>query len=315
MIRRFLLVLCSGAALLLVLTGCGERKESVSAAKPRQIEVALAADAGDAAVFAADAAGEFRRAGLDVQLHTIENPLAAMRQVSSGNADLAIGSEPALLEERARGAKLVSVAALVRSPLTSLITPAQGPAATLGKLLTKPIVVDSDDYEREFAEAIFEKAGGRANVKQVSDLRQAIVTESVAAVIAPYGAAQLPGGLRARPVDQDQAVPTFSDYIVVARAGDVRGEADMIRAFVGAVARGARQQALDQVDHPGVAPVLKSAGAANIRRFMLPAKGRPFGWQEPAQWKRFAAWMKGRGLKVSGADGAFTNELLPGQEP
>jgi hypothetical protein len=46
----------------------------------------------------------------------------------------------------------------------------------------------------------------------------------------------------------------------------------------------------------------------------LPPAGKPFGWQDPAQWGAFASWMHQNGiLKGSGANGAFTNQLLPGE--
>jgi hypothetical protein len=46
----------------------------------------------------------------------------------------------------------------------------------------------------------------------------------------------------------------------------------------------------------------------------LPPGGKPFGWQDPAQWGSFATWMHTNGiLQRDNATGAFTNQLLPGQ--
>ena len=44
----------------------------------------------------------------------------------------------------------------------------------------------------------------------------------------------------------------------------------------------------------------------------LPPAGKPYGWHDAAKWRAFGAWMKQHGLPVNG-NGAFTNELLPGQ--
>ena len=46
----------------------------------------------------------------------------------------------------------------------------------------------------------------------------------------------------------------------------------------------------------------------------FPARDKPFGYQDPRQWQRFAAWMRENHLlrKIPDASGSFTNDLLPG---
>jgi putative hydroxymethylpyrimidine transport system substrate-binding protein len=46
----------------------------------------------------------------------------------------------------------------------------------------------------------------------------------------------------------------------------------------------------------------------------FPPRGRPFGWQDPAQWDAFAAWMKDSRLleRPPDARAAYDNRLLPG---
>jgi hypothetical protein len=46
--------------------------------------------------------------------------------------------------------------------------------------------------------------------------------------------------------------------------------------------------------------------------YFLPKKGRPYGWMDPAAWRRFTAFMHRNDLVGSPKpDGAFTNEFLP----
>ena len=47
----------------------------------------------------------------------------------------------------------------------------------------------------------------------------------------------------------------------------------------------------------------------------FPAAGKPFGYQDPAQWRRFAEFMRTSGIlkKDPKVEEAFTNDLLPGQ--
>jgi hypothetical protein len=194
------------------------------------------------------------------------------------------------------------VAALTQSPFTSLIGPKLSPSSALD-LATKPIGTQGRDYERAFADTIFQKAGGRARVVDVSrDLTGAVMSKQVAAVIAPFGGPPLAGN----PIPVDRlGVPTFSEYVLVAGEGNEAAA----RGFIGALARGTRNLAAARGP---VAASLRGKEAANIRRLMLPPKGRPYGWHDAARWKAFAAWMRAHKLPVRGS-GAFTNEVLSGQ--
>jgi putative hydroxymethylpyrimidine transport system substrate-binding protein len=95
-----------------------------------------------------------------------------------------------------------------------------------------------------------------------------------------------------------------------------------IRRFIGAVSRGVKYLKHNQagaVDallkaNPDLDPALQRASVKVTLPALMPAGGKPFGWQDPAQWGAFATWMHENGiLKKANATGAFTNELLPGQ--
>ena len=68
-------------------------------------------------------------------------------------------------------------------------------------------------------------------------------------------------------------------------------------------------------------PSLESKLQLESIRQTLPAvmpadRSKPFGWQDPAAWGRFASWMFSRGLLQHNPTGGlepFTNEFLPGQ--
>ena len=64
-------------------------------------------------------------------------------------------------------------------------------------------------------------------------------------------------------------------------------------------------------------PKLQKAAVKITLPFFQPPRGKPFGWQSPAQWKAFAAFMKKSGLLqgAGSASGAFSNALLAGQGP
>src|SRR3954451_22873311 len=96
MSRRLIVALCSLAAVL-ALTGCGERKEVTAPASTKTLRIALAPlNAGEGALFAADN----ERAGLDVEFKVAADPNAPIAELTQGRADLAVTTEPALLEAR-----------------------------------------------------------------------------------------------------------------------------------------------------------------------------------------------------------------------
>ena len=291
------------AACVLALAGCGQRKETTSPESTKTLRIALAPlNAGQAALFAADN----ERAGLNVEFSVSADPAASIGKLTQGRADLAVSTEPALLEARGKGARVVSVAALTQTPFTSLIGPKLSAGSVLD-LATKPIGTQGLDYQKAMADTIFQKA----HVVDVGDdLNGALTSKKVAAVIAPFGGPKLPSGVTVIPVDRLK-VPTFSEYVLVANEDAVKENADVIRSYIGSLARGTRNITAAR-KQPAIAQFLRGGEAQNVRKLMLPPAGKPYGWHDAGRWTRFAAWMKQHGLPVK-ESGAFTNELLPGE--
>jgi putative hydroxymethylpyrimidine transport system substrate-binding protein len=308
--RRTLVALIAALA---VLPGCGERKEAVAPKTETTLRVVLAPlNSGENAYFAALREGYFNEAGLKVQGRVVIDAATAIRDVQQGKADLAVGTEPDLLEARGRGARVVSVATLVQHPLTSLIGPKLS-LSTLAAFATKPIGTSGLDYQAAFADTIFKKAGGHARVVNVgAEPIAALPKKKVAAVIAATGGQPLPAGAAAVPVDR-LGVPTFSEFVLVANADAVTRDSDAMRSFIGALARGTRS--LASANKMGSSVKMKGPEVARIRALMLPPRGRPYGWHDAAKWRAFAAWMRANKLPQRGSAGAFTNSLLPGEGP
>ena len=112
----------------LAAAGCGEKEEPGAArpsgrAEPLRLVLDYFPNADHAGIYAAQAAGEYEQAGLDVKIQAPPDPSAPLRLLQAGRADLAISYEPELLLARDKGADdLVSVGALVQKPLTSLMS-------------------------------------------------------------------------------------------------------------------------------------------------------------------------------------------------
>jgi putative hydroxymethylpyrimidine transport system substrate-binding protein len=128
---------------------------------------------------------------------------------------------------------------------------------------------------------------------------------------------------RPRIIRMDEAgVPSYNELVLVANERSLDRDADKIRAFIGALSRGTRALRKDPdtaieglLDaNPDLDPELQRAVVEVTLPLFFPPRGRPFGWQDPAQWDAFAAWMKDSGLleRPPNARAAYDNRLLPG---
>ena len=122
-------------------------------------------NADHAGIYAAQAAGEFAHAGLDVRDRHAADPAAPLKLLQAGRADLAISYEPELLLARDKGAaELVSVAALVQKPLTSMMSLegkrplGRGPAG-------KSVGTAGIPYQSAYLKTIAERGGRRPRLR------------------------------------------------------------------------------------------------------------------------------------------------------
>ena len=330
---RRLYLLCAVLAAALVMSGCGEKKEPLKpgSAVPFSVMLDFFPNADHAGIYAAQAAGYFKQAGLDLKLRTPSDPSLPLKEVAAGRVDLAISYEPELLRARDQGLHVVAVGALVQKPLTSIIS-LDKPAITKPEQLAgKTVGTAGIDYQSAYLKTILAAAQvDPASVHEQNvgfNLVPALVTGKVDAILGGYWnyeGVQLrlekrhPHILR---VDQ-VGVPTYNELVLVANSDGLDQEGPKIRRFIGALSRGVRDLERDQSSaiegllkaNPDLDPALQRASVKVTLPVFLPPAGKPYGWQEPAEWSAFATWMHQNGiLKGSSTVGAFTNQFLPGQ--
>ena len=129
------LALCVAAALVAALAGCGG---SGGAAAGERVSLMLDffPNADHAGIYAAQAGGHFSDEGVRVSIRTPSDPAAPLKLLAAGKVDLAITYEPELLLARDQNLPVVSVAALVQQPLTSIVSI----GAKLGRHVARNIV-------------------------------------------------------------------------------------------------------------------------------------------------------------------------------
>lgn len=333
---RNALMACACLASAAALSACASKTDVLSAPSAKSFPVMLdsSPNADYAAIYSAIAHGDFRAVGLDVQPLAPAAPSEALELLAAGRVRLAVTSEPELLLARDEGLKVVSIAALVQRPLSSIIALAGHHIARLGDLGGKRVGTDGLAYQSAQLKTALEAAGvptGSVRERNVAgNLISSMLSGQVDATLGGfwnYQAIQL--RLMHRhplviPVDQ-AGVPTYDELIVVAREDEARRDGQDLRSFLQALTRGQREV---RADPAAATSTLLAANPSLGRRLQLesitqtlPAgepreAGKPFGWQSPEDWKAFAHWMVGHSLlKHDPVLGPlpFTNEYLPGQ--
>jgi putative hydroxymethylpyrimidine transport system substrate-binding protein len=334
--RRALAVAAALTLMLAALAGCGEKKDPVAAVGNTQrltLMLDYLPNADHVGIYESLAAGDFRQAGIDISVQTPSDPSAPLKLLEAGKVDLAISYEPELLLARDRGARLVSVAALVQKPLTSIISLSSKKIASVANLRGKRIGTAGIPYQHAYLQTILDRAGvPRSSVHETNvgfNLVPAMLSGKVDATLGGYWnveAVQLAlAHKRPRVIRMDAVgVPTYDELVIVARQQTLSDRGDAIRAFVQALGRGtaqARQNPQGAVDalvrqNPDLDRKLQLASVRATLPVLFPTDAtKPFGWQDPAAWNAYGQWMLDQRLLSSppNAANALTDEFLAGQ--
>ncbi len=332
MTRTFLIpllpILCVGA-----LAACGEKEEALGPGGGSELELMLDffPNADHAGIYAAEAGKHFDRAGLDVKIRQPTDPSAPIKQVAAGRVDLAVSYEPEVLRARDEGLKVVAVAALVRKPLTSIISLPDAGIRAPEDLKGKTVGTAGIDYQSAFLREVLLEAGvDPSTVKERNvgfALTPALLAKRVDATLGAFwnyeGTDLELKGRDPRIIRVDDAgVPTYDELVIVANEDALERDGQRIRAFIGALARGTEdlrddpERAIDGLleANPDLDAELQRAVVKVTLPLFLPARGKPFGHLDEKEWQEFAAWMSENRLitETPDATGAFTNDLLPG---
>lgn len=333
--RRTLLALL--VLLPVALAACGEKKESISPTASTRQSMTLMLDwfpnADHVGIYQALAEGDFTRAGLDVHVQVPSNVSDPLELVATGKVDAAVTYEPEVLLARDQNLPVVSVAAIVQQPLTSIISIGKHAIRSPAQLRGKTVGDAGIPYQHAYLQTILRHAGVPAgSVREVNvgeGLVPAMLSRRVDATLGGYWnyeaieLAQMrkhPSVLRMNQV----GVPTYDELVVAVRESTLTGHPDEIRRFVQALARGyesARNDPQAAVDslvraNPGLDRKLQLASVrATLPAFFPSQTSKPWGWQDPVQWNAYGQWMLQHHLisEPQAVADASTNEVLAGQ--
>ncbi len=334
-IVRRTVIFAALAAFALTVSACGAKQDTISTSKTKSFTVMLDwfPNADHAPLYSALAAGDIRAAGLEVKPVVPSETAEPLKLLAAGKVDMAISYEPELLLARDEGLKLVSIAALVQRPLTSIIALPSAHISSVADLAGKTVGTAGIPYQAIELKSALQSAGlNPSSVHEVNvgfNLVPAMLSGKVAATLGGYWnyeALQLQL-LHKHPVTIpiDQAgVPTYDELVLVVREEEARSRGQDLRAFLQALTRGERAVRADPAAaaslvmkaNPSLEPKLQLASIERTLPAALPAGGKPYGYQDPTAWSAFGSWMFAHGLLRHSPNTAlppFTNEFLPGE--
>jgi len=273
MTRTFLIplltIFCVGT-----LAACGEKEETLGPGGGSELELMLDffPNADHAGIYAAEAGKHFDNAGLDLKIRQPSDPSAPIKQVAAGRVDLAVSYEPEVLRARDEGLKVVAVAALVRKPLTSIISLPSAGIRTPKDLKGKTVGTAGIDYQSAYLREILLDAGvDPQTVKERNvgfALSPALLAKRVDATLGGFWNYE---GVELELKDRDPriirvdeaGVPTYDELVIVANEDALERDGQRIRAFIGALARGTKDleedpAAFRERDHAAALPLLRA---------------------------------------------------------
>jgi putative hydroxymethylpyrimidine transport system substrate-binding protein len=325
-------------AAALALAACGQVKPTYKPARGSAQSLSLMLDwlpnADHSGLYEALAKGYFRQADLDVHIEVPSNPAEPLQLLAAGKIDAAISYEPNVMLARNSGVPLVSVAAIVQRPLTSIISVGSQHITTPARLRGKTIGTAGIAYQNAYLRTILAHAQvPRSSVHVLNvgfDLVPAMLSGHVNATLGGYWnyeAIELrQDGKRPNVIPVNEAgVPTYDELVLVVRKATIVNDSNLIRRLVQALGRGYQAVRADPVGavHQLIAanPTLANSyrlELASVRATLpdyFPSDGHPWGWQSASQWNAFGEWMLHNRLISNplAVEDASTNELLAGQ--
>jgi putative hydroxymethylpyrimidine transport system substrate-binding protein len=325
------LVVCAAT----VAAGCGEKTESTTPGTPQPFSLALDfyVNPDHAGIFEAVDNGYFEDAGLDVQPQTPSDPSAPIKEVAAGRVDLAVSYEPEVLIAHDQGLPVKAVAALVPTPLTSLIWLKDSGIQDVKGLQGKTIATAGIPYQEAYLKTILEDEGLSTSDVDTVDVQQGLLP----ALISGKAQAMLGGFLNVEGVDlklqgkdptvipvDKLGIPTYNELVVVANSDTLDEKSEDIRLFLDALERGTKAAVADPA---GATQAVLDAGKgldpkttrAEVEKTLplLAQKGaKQYGYMDPAQWRKFAQFFADNGVikALPSTDELLTNDLLPTNE-
>jgi putative hydroxymethylpyrimidine transport system substrate-binding protein len=335
--RRYFAAAALAVGLAVGLSACGgvQNVTTATTVKPFTLMLDWFPNADHAAIYEAIASGNFRAVGLEVKPVVPAESAEPLKLLAAGKVDMAISYEPQVLLARDQGLKVVSIAALVQRPLTSIIALPGQHVTGVASLAGKSVGTAGIGYQAAELHTALAAAGvSPKSVQEVNvgfNLVPAMLSGKVAATLGGFWNYE---GIQLRLLHRDPlvipindaGVPTYNELVLVVRQDEAHTRGQDLRAFLQALTQGEREvranpaaaAKLIEEANPSLEPKLQLESIKQTLPAALPSvSGKPYGWQNQSAWEAFGAWMYDKGLLKTNPNKTglppFTDEFLPGE--
>lgn len=262
-------------------------------------------------LYVAQEKGFFKEENLDVHLQMPSDSNDPLKMVAAGKVDLAISYQTQVVQARAEGIPVVSVAALVRHPLNAIMTRKDSGLDSPEKLAGKAIGFPSIPFNESIVRTAVKHAGGDDSglsfIDIGFDIVPALTGKKVDAVVGGYinheGPILEKHGV---PINlfkpTDFGVPDYYELILTTSDDQWEQKKQAFEAFMRAAAKAQKYVA----ENPK--PALDLLLAKQAEEFpleedietksleillpLMDAGDKPFGYQTEESWQTLIDWMK-----------------------
>lgn len=246
--------LALGAALGLLLAGCGGGGETtataVPAGPPQEVHMTLSGQTGpqDLGSLMAERRRFFADEGLYASFASPLTPRRSVSYVLNGTDELGVARLPQVIEAKAGGAPLVVTGSLLSRPSVALIWLKRSGIHSVADLAGKTIAVQSIPVQKEFLRVMLSSAGlSPADVDVIPagyNLVPALLRGRADAIFG--GTENVEGAeLEARGAEpvalrpQELGAPDYEELVLIIRADKFAADPDLTRKVMAAVTAGA----------------------------------------------------------------------------
>jgi putative hydroxymethylpyrimidine transport system substrate-binding protein len=192
--RKTIALLIAAAVAAVLLTACGAKRDQIEpiAANARNVTMMLdwLPNADHVGIYEAIANGDLRAAGINLHVETPPSPNSPLSLVEAGKVDVAISYEPEVMLARDHKQTILSFAALVQRPLTSVISIGSKHITRISQLRGKTVGTAGIPYQTAYLDTMLNHAGvSPSSVNQVdvgSNLVPAMISGRVDATLGGY---------------------------------------------------------------------------------------------------------------------------------
>lgn len=322
------LLLC--IAVPFVLAACGGGASSGDTTTPVTVVLDWTANTNHSGIYLAESEGLYRDAGLDV---TIVEPdqSGALAQLAAGNAEFAFSYAEQMIPARADGSSVVSIASVLRTNTSSLVSPSDRGIRRPRDLAGTRFGTYGGAIERPLVEALVRCDGGDPSTIRFVDIGN--VDYAVGFRRKQFDFTWVFDGwdvVRMRDVEKmDVRTISFRDHLscipdwytpVIATTEErIADDRETVERFLEATTKGYERAIADP---QAAAAAIKEAApesdlallrpsAVFVSRYLTDARGG-WGHQDPAVWADFNAFLERSSLPhLDDVTTVYTNDLLP----